>query len=158
MHRNCHFSQYLGCPGSADNQAVGDHRSAAIDATAADTMGGYYYLGYPQGTTSVQFSPLVDKMPGLLRLVQAAHRLHRAAEVAKTPDPAVGSTDCATLERTREDRRRLEVETGAAVNTAALEAVCRRMGKGVGYVVAGLAWCRKHPQSSSFFHCMFMCL
>lgn len=102
-------------------------------------MGGYCYLGYPPGTASVRFSPLVDKIPGLLRLVQAAHRLHRAAEVAVAPYPVVGSTDYETLERAREDRRRLEVDMGAAVNAAALEAVCRRMGKGTGYVVTGLA-------------------
>lgn len=108
-----------------------------------DTVGGYCYLGYPPGTGSVRFSPLVDKIPGLLRLVQAAHRLRQAAEMAVAPG-SVGYMDCATLERAREGRRRQEMGMGAAAFVAALEAVCRRMGECI-----SVCHCRRLTQETS---------
>ncbi|CAB1117471.1 unnamed protein product [Ectocarpus sp. CCAP 1310/34] len=41
--------------------------------------GEYSYLGYPPRTQAVRYRPLLDQLPGLLRLVQAAHRLGKAA-------------------------------------------------------------------------------
>ncbi|CAM9867054.1 unnamed protein product, partial [Ectocarpus sp. 13 AM-2016] len=41
--------------------------------------GEYSYLGYPPRTQTVRYRPLLDQLPGLLRLVQAAHRLGKAA-------------------------------------------------------------------------------
>lgn len=41
--------------------------------------GEYSYLGYPARTQTVRYRPLLDQLPGLLRLVQAAHRLGKAA-------------------------------------------------------------------------------
>lgn len=87
----------------------------------------YCYLGFPPGTSSVRYNSLVHKIPGLLKLVQAAHRLQRASPTTAAPQHKY--MDCAMLKRARENRRCLETDRNTAAFGTALEAVCQRMGK-----------------------------
>lgn len=47
--------------------------------SASQGEGEYCYLGYPPRTKSVRYNLLVEKLPGLLRLIQGAHRIGEAA-------------------------------------------------------------------------------
>lgn len=87
--------------------------------------GDYCYLGYPPGTPAVEYDPLARKLPGLLKLVRAAHRLRWAAEETSCK---AGSMDSVALEYARAGRRRKGMEKGPVAFASALEAVQQRMG------------------------------
>ncbi|CAM9391209.1 unnamed protein product [Ectocarpus fasciculatus] len=97
------------------------------------TGGEYSYLGYPPRTQTVRYRPLVEQLPGLLRLVQAAHRLGKAATLPatfKASAMTLGGSRGMTadvLERNRQTRFRLSIERSGTALLTALEAACQRM-------------------------------
>ncbi|CAM9885497.1 unnamed protein product [Ectocarpus sp. 4 AP-2014] len=95
--------------------------------------GEYSYLGYPPRTQTVRYRPLLDQLAGLLRLVQAAHRLGKAATLPaafKSSTMILGEARAMTsdaLERNRQTRFRLSIERSWTALLTALEAACQRM-------------------------------
>ncbi|CAM9328736.1 unnamed protein product, partial [Ectocarpus sp. 8 AP-2014] len=95
--------------------------------------GEYSYLGYPLRTKTVRYRPLLDQLPGLLRLVQAAHRLGKAATLPaafKSSTMTLGGARAMTigaLERNRPTRFRSSIERSGTALLTALEAACQRM-------------------------------
>ena len=105
---------------------IRDSSETAVHAAAIEEDA-HSYLGYPPGTVSVEYSCLVDKLPGLLCLVQAAHRVGQASATNLVKRPRSMGRD--TLENARKRRLRLAVESSAATFATALEAVNQRMGE-----------------------------
>ncbi|CAM9282717.1 unnamed protein product [Ectocarpus sp. 12 AP-2014] len=95
--------------------------------------GEYSYLGYPPRTQTVRYRPLLDQLPGLLRLVQAAHRLGKAATLPaafKSSTMTLGGDRAMTsdaLERNRQTRFQLSIKRSGTALLTALEAACQRM-------------------------------
>lgn len=106
-------------------------RRAELHASApkheVTSEGDSCYLGFLPGAHSIRYSSLIEALPGLLKLLQAAHRLGQASMMSSLSHPT--SMNQIALERSREARCRLEVERSADIFATALEAVCQRMGE-----------------------------
>lgn len=115
----------VGCLGAHDCRASNNHETAVQAKTVEE--GAYCYLGYLPGTISVSYRCLVERLPELLRLVQAAHRVGQASVTNLTsPTRSMGRD---ALEIARKHRLRLAVERSADTFAAALEAIDQRMGE-----------------------------
>lgn len=76
-----------------DRQSEQKATAAAPAGVAADTQaakeedGGCFYFGTPARAQPVPYAPLVKQLPGLLKLVQAAHRVVGAATTIRGGEP-----------------------------------------------------------------------
>lgn len=77
----CFDAKLQNKSGSDDGRRNFAAAGAAAAATVADSQdeGAFGYLGCPPRTPAVRYGMLVEKLPGLLRLVQGGHRLGKAA-------------------------------------------------------------------------------
>lgn len=75
-----------GCFDTKRQQQLGNNGGSHLSSLGPTSQeeGEYCYLGYPPRATSVRYSLLVDNLPGLLRLVQGAHRIRKAASFNKS--------------------------------------------------------------------------
>lgn len=88
--------------------------------------GEYRYLGFPPGIFAPPYREMVDKIPGMLRLIQAGHRL-RSIVASDTTAAESRDVDREGLEQARAARFRREVDRCAALFTNALDIVGQRV-------------------------------
>ena len=125
----------IGCLGAHGCRPSSDHSEAAVQGGIVEE-GAYCYLGYPPGTVSVSFRGLVDKLPALLSLIQAAHRVGEASTMIFMGRSQSMSRDA--LEIARNHRLRLAVDRAVATLAEALETVNQRMGESTWLELAAL--------------------
>lgn len=90
------------------------------------SAGEYRYLGFPPRVFAPPYREMVDKIPGMLRLIQAAHRV-RSIVAADTTTAGSRDVDRDGLEQARAARFRREVNRCGALFTNALEIVGQRV-------------------------------
>lgn len=110
----------LGCPKSGVNEGSSIQEE-------------FRYLGYPSGTRTFNCDTFLRKIPSLLRAMQTARRLRHDAWTIKSTirekEHILPEMDRVALEDACENRRRLEVETGAFAFISAFESVQQRLGE-----------------------------